>query len=215
MAEGSFSDRYALIGLGNPGKKYSGTRHNVGFWFLESLLNKPDDILSSVPASPWTAKGDILYARCNSCTGSDVFCVKPQTFMNCSGQAVVPLLSFYKIDPSRVIVIHDDLDLSPGVVRLKLGGTAGGHRGVLDLERHLNTSAFLRVRIGIGRPVDGGRTKEDAVTSWVLSVPSDDDQIKIRGAVELAREGVKLLFTSGLEQAQQYCHSRNASAIRG
>jgi PTH1 family peptidyl-tRNA hydrolase len=190
---------YAVIGLGNPGTKYRNTRHNLGVWAVERLAE-------SLQASSFTVKGGCLFQRVEFETESLLFLL-PQTFMNRSGEAAQPLLHYYKITADRVIVVYDELDLQPGVLRLKRGGSAGGHRGVEDLIRHLGTQDFFRVRIGIGHPRRSGLPQMDA-SDWVLGVPSAEDMKVLRAGSELAAEAVKTLVSEGLAAAQTRFHGR-------
>jgi peptidyl-tRNA hydrolase, PTH1 family len=179
---------FALIGLGNPGARYANTRHNAGFWVVEfaaELVGRP----------VFQTKFDCAFARVNWAS-EDALIIMPQRYMNRSGEAAAPLLRYFRIEPEAVIVAHDDLDLEPGVLRIKRGGSAGGHHGVEDLARAMGTEDFFRLRIGIGRP-----PVED-VTSWVLSAPFPEDVPSIREACEQAARSIETLVRRGLEAAQ-------------
>lgn len=159
-----------IVGLGNPGAKYETTRHNAGFWFVDELARQAN--------APWQVKSKFhgLYSKVRI-ANKDVHLLKPQTFMNLSGQSVQALAQFFSIAIKDIIVIHDELDVLPGKVKLKQGGGHGGHNGLKDIERHLSTRDFLRIRIGIGHPGDAR-----LVSDYVLSAPSKIDVTLIEDA---------------------------------
>ncbi|MCK5480797.1 MAG: aminoacyl-tRNA hydrolase, partial [Gammaproteobacteria bacterium] len=134
-----------VAGLGNPGAKYEQTRHNAGFWFVDELARR----YSTQFRSESKYKSDV--ARC-TIDGGDCRLQKPLDFMNCSGQPVAALAGFYRIPRSAILIVHDDLDLPVGTIKLKKGGGHGGHNGLRDLISHLGGKDFLRMRIGIGHP---------------------------------------------------------------
>jgi len=146
---------WLIVGLGNPGAEYAMNRHNVGFMAV-------DVIADEYGIGPWRAKHKGLMAE-GRIGAEKVVLLKPQTYMNESGQSVGALANFYKIDPNRIIVFFDELDLDPGKVRVKTGGGNAGHKGLKSIQAHLGTPDFHRVRIGIGHPGDKGR-----VTGYVL-----------------------------------------------
>jgi PTH1 family peptidyl-tRNA hydrolase len=174
---------------------------------------------AGLSALSWQSKFSCLFTR-QRIAGENCLLVIPQKFMNLSGEAVAPLLNFFKIDVEDVIVLYDELDLSPGAMKLKKGGSAAGHNGIKDLCRHIG-DGFIRVRIGIGHPRDhvaaileekgavmsGGKrgTKVD-VSSWVLSRPGPDDKELIQKAVSLTGGVVKVLIEDGLKAAQNRFH---------
>ncbi|HEY5790781.1 MAG TPA: aminoacyl-tRNA hydrolase [Gammaproteobacteria bacterium] len=163
-----------IVGLGNPGSGYAETRHNVGFWLLDRLAR-----LAGAGFRPESRfHGDTCEA---SLAGHRVRLLRPSTYMNRSGQAVAALARFYRIPPEAVLVVHDDLDLPVGQVRLKVGGGHGGHNGLRDIVAQLGSHDFVRLRIGIGHP-----GQREAVTGHVLSRPSAED----RGALERALDDV-------------------------
>ncbi len=144
-----------LIGLGNPGDQYQDTRHNIGFRFLDFLAQEQGLRFNAAPRfrahiSRWQQQKH------------DVLCIKPQTFMNNSGEAVAPLAAYHKIDSKALFVIYDDLDMPEGKIRLKTGGGHGGHNGLRSLHQHLPDNNYHRIKIGIGRPEYGD------ISSWVL-----------------------------------------------
>lgn len=149
-------DMWLLVGLGNPGAKYAKNRHNIGFMVLDAIA---DDC--GAPA--WRSKfqSEMSEGRID---GQKVVLLKPQTYMNESGQAIAKAAKFYKIDPARIVVFHDELDIAPGKVKVKLGGGLAGHNGLKSAKAHLGSADFWRVRIGIGHPGD-----RNAVSGYVLS----------------------------------------------
>lgn len=188
-----------VVGLGNPGPEYSGTRHNAGFWFIDALVRACGSSFS--PEAKFlgeTASVEIA--------GNPVRLLKPTTFMNRSGQAVRAMAHFYKIEPDQVLVAHDDLDLEPGTVRLKRGGGHGGHNGLRDICSHIGAD-FLRLRFGIGHPRDA---RGGEVLDWVLKKPSADDGEAIVGAVLAAIDEVPKLFDDkGVDRVMEVLNRRN------
>ena len=160
-----------IVGLGNPGEKYSKTRHNAGFLFLEHLCQQ-------VGASLKADKQCFGRSAKVMINGQEIRLLAPDTFMNLSGKAVNAATKYYKIDMSEVLVAHDELDLDPGVARLKLGGGHGGNNGLRDIIQKTATKDFARLRIGIGHPGVGRD-----VSSYVLKQPNRDDQNKIDNAI--------------------------------
>ena len=152
-----------IVGLGNPGRQYEKTRHNAGFLFLDRLVSKSGCV--------WVreARFDGLLVGSGFVDGN-VMLLKPDTFMNRSGQSVGKVVRYYKLVPEEILVIHDELDFEVGVVRLKKDGGHGGHNGLRDIISHLGANGFYRLRIGIGRPQLG-----KVVADYVLSIPSKDE----------------------------------------
>ena len=148
-----------IVGLGNPGREYETTRHNAGYWWLDELARLQNLSFKS------ESKFHGLAAR-GQLHGHEMLLLKPQTFMNVSGRAVGALAQFYKIAPAEMLVVHDELDLPPGVARLKMGGGHGGHNGLKDIIAHLGSKDFWRLRLGIGHP--GERAD---VAGYVLNDP--------------------------------------------
>ena len=163
-----------IAGLGNPGPGYKGTRHNAGFWFIDELSQHyPLDFkLES------RFQGEVANVQIK---GLSIRVLRPGTFMNESGQSVASLMRYFAIEPGSVLVVHDDLDLEPGVVRLKEGGGHGGHNGLRDLIRHLDSNDFVRLRLGIGHP-----GHPDDVTDYVLHAPPTGQRSAILDAVSRA-----------------------------
>ncbi|MDQ6971092.1 MAG: aminoacyl-tRNA hydrolase [Mariprofundaceae bacterium] len=153
-----------LVGLGNPGKKYENTRHNVGFRFVDALAEKQGLRFAAAPR---------FHAEIAEWKHADrkVLLVKPQTFMNNSGECVGPLARYYGIESGQVFVAYDDLDLAAGRMRLRTGGSHGGHNGLKSLNAHLPDTAYHRIKVGIGRPLPGMD-----VTAWVLGKATSDER---------------------------------------
>lgn len=152
-----------LVGLGNPGSKYAATRHNIGFRFLDSLAKSEGLRFAVAP------RFHAETARWESAAGR-VLLVKPQTFMNNSGESVGALARFYQVDEQDIIVVYDDLDLPVSKLRIKKGGGHGGHNGLRSIHAHLPTTHYVRVKIGIGRPPHGD------ITAWVLGRSDEGDR---------------------------------------
>ncbi len=164
-----------IVGLGNPGRQYEKTRHNAGFLFLDSLA---DDLGCS-----WfnESKFQGAFAQGN-CANTPVMLLKPDTFMNRSGQSVGKAARYYKLQPEEILVVHDELDFNPGIVKLKKDGGHAGHNGLRDIIAHLNSNQFYRLRIGIGRPAVG-----KVVADFVLSNPSKNEFELLLAAFDLSR----------------------------
>ncbi len=186
-----------IVGLGNPGNQYEKTRHNAGFWFLDALTSRFG--LSLKHESKF--HGEALKAAINY---RNVWLLKPDTFMNKSGQAVAALANFYKIEPEEILIIHDELDLPPGSVRLKQGGGHGGHNGLRDTESRIGSKAFQRLRIGIGHP---GHANQ--VTGYVLGKASQDETIEIENAIERALKLLPEIIDGKQQLVMNALHSDN------
>lgn len=184
-----------IIGLGNPGREYEATRHNVGFRWVDELARLQNlNFRSEARFHGLMARGQLL--------DHEMLLLKPQTFMNASGRAVSALAQFYKIAPAEILVVHDDLDLQPGVARLKLGGGHGGHNGLKDIIAHLGTRDFWRLRLGIGHP--GERAE---VVNFVLNDPRKEERALIEQAVQRALEVSDLIIAGKQEAAMLKLHS--------
>ncbi len=197
----SATELSAIVGLGNPGDEYARTRHNAGFWFVDRLAQRCRGSLRR------EAKFHGELARV-ALGGSDVLLLKPQTFMNRSGQAVQALAQFYKLSPDRILVAHDELDLPAGTVRLKLGGGHGGHNGLRDIHRALG-EGYRRLRIGIGHPGD-----KNLVLNYVLGRPGHDDEAAILAATDAAIDAAELWLSNGWERATHQLHSRDTGTAQ-
>ncbi|QIW15619.1 aminoacyl-tRNA hydrolase [Pasteurellaceae bacterium RH1A] len=179
-----------IVGLANPGAKYEGTRHNAGEWLINELARMYGVSLKEEP------KFFGKLAKINTQAG-EVRLLVPTTFMNLSGKAVGALANFYRIKPEEILVAHDELDLPPGVAKIKQGGGHGGHNGLKDIIAALgNNNNFYRVRIAIGHPGD-----RNLVSNYVLGKPSPDDQRLIDAAVDEASRCVELIFSEGMVKA--------------
>lgn len=186
--------RALVVGLGNPGARYDGTRHNVGFEVLGELARR-----WGVTVSEKKFKGQIANAAFGAHT---VMLLAPQTFMNLSGESVGPALGFFKLGVDSLIVIHDDIDLPTGRVRLKKGGGHGGHNGLRSLDQHLPTREYLRVRLGVDRPPPGGE-----VSSWVLGHFMSTERAAVEDMISVGADAVEQLLSDGLLDAQHRIHS--------
>ena len=203
-----------IAGLGNPGAEYAHTKHNVGFMLVDALaewLNAPawkEDFFSSVTE---TRIG-----------GEKVFLVKPLTYMNNSGEAIGPMLSYYKMETDDLTVVHDDMDIPAGMVRIRKKGSSGGHNGIKSVIAHVGGEDFARVRIGIGRPPAGW-----TVINHVLAPFSSEDVPKIREAINYLLPAVECIVTDGVDlamnrynphkkkaQKQEECHEGESSEAR-
>ena len=189
------ADIRLIVGLGNPGADYVDTRHNAGFWFLDLLANH----LSLSFRFEKRFNADEAKHRVG---GKDIFLLKPQTFMNRSGQSVGALARFYKLKPQQMLIVHDELDLAPGDNRLKLSGGHGGHNGLRDTINHLGDNDFFRLRVGIGHPGD-----RDQVINYVLHRPSTQDKDLIEAANQRTLEVMPLVFEGRLDKAMQALHT--------
>lgn len=189
------SNLFIIVGLGNPGSRYSETRHNAGFWFLDCALQRwPGTLKAQARLSAEAARVAI--------NGRDCLLVKPTTFMNHSGQAVRAVLDYYRADVGSLLVAYDELDLPPGTVRLKQGGGHGGHNGMRDIFRHLPDQGFLRLRIGIGHPGD-----RDAVTPYVLGRPSAAEERLVLDSVSEALDVMPAVVAGDLPGAMKELHT--------
>ncbi len=184
-----------IVGLGNPGEKYLQTRHNAGFWFVDELARRYGG--SFRPETKF--KGELARVRAGQ---GEAYLLKPMTFMNRSGESVGPLANFYKLEPAQILVVHDELDLPPGTMRLKRGGGHGGHNGLRDIARVLGTRDFLRLRVGIGHP-----GAAPLVTGYVLSKPSPEDRAAILQGLEDAADVMDLVLGGELDKAMTRLHS--------
>lgn len=184
-----------FVGLGNPGAEYEATRHNAGFWWVDALAHKVGVRL--VPERAYQG----LVARANL-PGGPVWLLEPMTFMNRSGASVAPLARFFKIEPKQILVIHDELDIQPGLAKLKFGGSAAGHNGLKDIHGLLGTQDFWRLRLGIGHP---GVKAE--VVNYVLKKPSPDQREAIEKSIEQSLAASDALIAGEMDKALQLIHA--------
>lgn len=190
---------YLIVGLGNPGPKYTGTRHNVGFIAIDELARRWGDSLS-------TQKWDALSCRISQ-WGVRLTLVKPMTYMNLSGRAVAEFVSFFRIPVENIIVIHDDLDMHPGRLKLVHGGGAGGHNGIRSMTQHLGTSGYYRLKIGIGRPGKDGVHPDFPVDEYVLSAMSQEEIDLLNVRVNSIEDGLRYFVNEGPARAMSLINS--------
>jgi PTH1 family peptidyl-tRNA hydrolase len=191
-----------VAGLGNPGKKYEATRHNAGFWWIDALARAGGATLRH------EARFHGEVGRIATPTG-EVWLLKPATYMNESGRAVGALADFYKIEPGQILVVHDELDLQPGVIRLKLGGSASGN-GVRSVIQRLGSPQFWRLRIGIGHPRELASSEQEVV-DYVLHAPRAEEQRAIDEAMQRASEAWPLIAAGDMQAAMLRLHTRPGS----
>ena len=186
------------VGLGNPGPQYEDTRHNAGFWFTDGLAR----LWKTTLQFDRTYYG--LVARV-SIQGENVWLLQPHTFMNLSGKSVGALARFFKIEPGQILVAHDELDLPPGVAKLKKGGSSGGHNGLKDISAALGTQDYWRLRIGIGHPRE--MNLQQAVVDFVLHRPRKEEQNLIDIAIENSLKIMPFLIEGQFEKAMMELHT--------
>ncbi len=182
--------RILVVGLGNPGKKYARTRHNVG----TDALN----VLAQRRGAGFKVGRDRAQVTEFRIADEAVVAAVPTTYMNESGEAVSALARRFKVDASRVIIVHDELDLAPGVVRIKVGGGLAGHNGLKSVSQHLRTDDYVRVRIGVGKP----QSKEQGADHVLSSIPTAERKV-LDVAIELAADAVERIIADGVEAAMQ------------
>ena len=187
-----------IVGLGNPGPEYAATRHNAGFWWVDAVARKLGASLA--PDRSYHA----LVARINGPDGP-LWLLEPQTYMNLSGKSVAALVRFFKIEPQEILVAHDELDLPPGEVRLKLGGGHAGHNGLRDIHAQLGSPDYWRLRLGIGHP---GVKAE--VANYVLGRPSPQDREAIEAAMARSLGALDLLREGDMARATAMIHTARA-----
>jgi PTH1 family peptidyl-tRNA hydrolase len=184
---------YIIAGLGNPGPRYANTRHNIGFIALDMLAEKLGIKVTKIKHKALIGEGTLA--------GEKIILAKPQTYMNLSGESILDLKSWYKVEDSRIIIIYDDIDLDVGVLRIRPSGSAGTHNGMRSIIYQLQSQDFPRVRLGIGRPPEGWDLKD-----YVLSTFRDDEIPKLKDACQRAVEGVELIITKGVNYAMSRCN---------
>lgn len=200
---------FAIVGLGNAPEKYARTKHNAGFWVIQELAR----LLADEATPKWSEKFGNRYLRSRD-QSQQFLLVLPQKLMNLSGEASVPLLHFFKVPTENVLVIHDELDLAPGRIQIRRGGSTGGHHGLDDLVQHLGTRDFHRIRVGIGRPEQSGRRSKDSlVKDWLFSHPGPGEQELLNEAVRRAAEAALVWAKCGLEEAQRRFNSWTPSDV--
>lgn len=185
-----------IVGLGNPGPEYADTRHNAGFWFVDQLARQ----FGASFRNETKFHGEACKILVD---GRDVWLLKPMTFMNRSGQSVAALARFYKIPVEAILVVHDELDIPPGDIRLKQGGGHGGHNGLRDIIAQLGGKDFMRLRVGIGHP---GNAKQ--VASYVLKNPSLDDRLSMERALDAAQGEIGDIVRGEYQLVMNRLHSK-------
>lgn len=184
-----------FVGLGNPGPEYEATRHNAGFWWIDALAREFKLALTPDKGC-W---GRVARATVH---GHAVWLLQPQTFMNLSGKSVAALARFFKIQPDEILVAHDEIDILPGQVKLKFGGSHAGHNGLRDIHAQLGTADYWRLRIGVGHP---GIKAE--VVNWVLKKPAPDQREAIDECLARAITGVPAMMAGEMEKAMLLIHT--------
>lgn len=180
---------WIVVGLGNPGKQYESTRHNMGFLAADGLADRAGFRFSKLRFKAWTAQWEHR--------GSKILVMKPQTYMNLSGEAVGEAARFYKVPPQRVLVISDDIALPAGKLRIRPSGSAGGHNGLKSIIRHLGSDQFPRIKVGVGIPQQEGFDTVD----WVIGKPRGEDEKAIVAALDKAVEAIPYLIERGVSEA--------------
>ncbi len=188
---------YVICGLGNPGKKYANTRHNMGFITIDQLAEKHDIKVDKVKFKALVGEGRIA--------GQKVLLVKPQTYMNLSGESVQEVMHFYKLDPEELIVIYDDLDLEAGALRLRKFGSAGTHNGMRSVVQHLNSDRFPRIRLGIG-----GNGNRDIIDHVIGGFTKDEVPV-LEEAVTKAVAAIECMLGEGIDRAMSQYNSKKKS----
>ena len=184
-----------FVGLGNPGPEYEATRHNAGFWWIDALASE----LKAPLNLDKNYHGQVARTTVN---GQTVWLLKPLTFMNLSGKSVAALARFFKILPTEVLVAHDELDVVPGQVKLKFGGSHAGHNGLRDIHAQLGSADYWRLRIGVGHP---GVKAE--VINWVLKKPSQEDRAAMEDCIGRCLKAVPALLGGEMEKATMLIHT--------
>ena len=183
-----------IAGLGNPGKRYERTLHNAGFWCIDDIAARHNAIFS------YSKKFDAEICQI-SIAKHDIWLLKPQSFMNMSGGPIKSALDYYRISPEKMLVIHDEIDLSPGVAKLKVGGGHGGHNGLRDIFNHCDRN-FMRIRIGIGHP-----GHKDEVINYVLCNATQNLEITINESIKDVQEIITIILEQGIESAMKKLHT--------
>lgn len=190
-----------IAGLGNPGSEYAKTRHNVGFMFVDALAGK-------LGVTEWKDKFEAKIGETR--IGSEkVLLVKPQTYMNESGRSLGPLMSFYKLEPEDLIVVHDDMDIPAGTIRIRKKGSAGGHNGIKSILAHVGDEHFPRVRIGIGRPLPGW-----TVVNHVLAPFPEEDAKQVAEAIEYLIPAVECIVKEDIDKAMNQYNPKKAKKAK-
>ena len=184
-----------FVGLGNPGAEYEATRHNAGFWWTDALSRE----LKAPLSFDKSYFGQVARTTVRAQT---VWLLTPQTFMNLSGKSVAALARFFKIRPEEILVAHDELDIIPGQVKLKFGGSHAGHNGLRDIHAQLGTGDYWRLRLGVGHPGN-----KDEVVDWVLRKPMQEHRVLIEGGITRSLKAVPALLAGQMDQATMLIHT--------
>jgi len=185
-----------IVGLGNPGPQYEATRHNAGFWWIDEICREHGITLAS--------EGKFFGRTSRLRLGTrEAWLLQPTTFMNASGRAVAALARFYRIAPHNILVVHDELDLPPGSVKLKRGGGNGGHNGLKDISAQLGTPDYWRLRLGIGHPGE-----KSAVVNYVLKPPMKDEAVLIEDTIDQSVKLLPMLLEGSFEAAMLKLHTK-------
>ena len=180
---------WLVVGLGNPGSKYENTRHNMGFLALDILAEKEKLTFNKLRFKAWTATAEL--------GGEKVLLMKPQTYMNLSGESVGEAARFYKIPAEHVLVISDDISIGTGKLRIRPNGSAGGHNGLKSIIQHLGSDRFPRIKVGVGSP----QHAEHDIVDWVIGKPMGEDAKVLRQTLERAADAVSAVISQGPEKA--------------
>ncbi len=186
-------ETYLIVGLGNPGVKYESTRHNVGFRIVEAIARSEG---GSLDLHKWDAHFCQM-----SLWGARIFFVEPQTFMNLSGKSISRFVEYFKISADHILVVHDDIDMHPGRVKLVSGGGPGGHNGIRSLIQCLGTRDFFRLKYGVGRPGRDGVHPDMPVERFVLASFNHDEEVLLAERMTSLADGVREFVTTGSQQA--------------
>ena len=189
-----------ITGLGNPGKQYDKTKHNVGFWVIDKLAKEYNIEVTKFKHKALIGEGNIA--------GKKVLLVKPQTYMNLSGESIREIIKFYKVPLEQFYVIYDDTSLPLSNVRIREKGSAGGHNGIKNIIAHLGTDIFLRIKVGIGEKPNGWD-----LADYVLAPFSKDEEPLILSGVDKAYHAVELLLTKGIKEAMNQTNEKNKSEV--
>ena len=180
---------WLLVGLGNPGNQYAATRHNMGFMALDRLADREGFRFNKLRFRAWTGQWKV--------GGQQVLVMKPQTYMNLSGESVGEAARFYKVPADHVLVISDDVSLPVGKLRIRKSGSAGGHNGLKNIIQHLGTDAFPRIKVGVGMP----EHPDHEMIDWVIGKPTGQEAKTLREALDRAAEAALYLVENGPEKA--------------
>ena len=193
------SDPYIMVGLGNPGAKYDGTRHNIGFAVVDAMAKNRN---TDINTEKWDSlTGKLMLGE------TTVHLVKPMTYMNLSGKAVARYVDFFKVPLEKIIVVHDDLDMKPGRLKIVSGGGAGGHNGIRSLVNYLGGNDFYRLKIGIGRPGSGNAHPDIPVDRYVLSSFQDEELKIIQNRIVDILKGLEMFFAGEVAGAMNFLNS--------